>query len=142
MPSIRLYTATIEISDQCVLNIAQYLRKAIVMYTFHHSIDYYRLKALIFDDRKLSTEIVKVFTKMFTFIHIYEVLISGDIDCDDVVILAEAMKDKSAIARNLVVHLDKSCMRALVDIKIYSRDRAELTCVHYPTFYHCYIDSN
>ena len=84
------------------------------------------------------TEIVKVFTKMFTFIHIYEVLISGDIDCDDVVILAEAMKDKSAIARNLVVHLDKSCMRALVDIKIYSRDRAELTCVHYHgKFYAC-----
>ena len=84
------------------------------------------LKYLSFYDRlnqTLATAMLQV-----QMDHPEETLISGAIDCDAAVILVKAMKGKSAIAKTLVLHLDKSCRRALADIK-FSKNRVVLIFV-------------
>ena len=127
LPQVYLISKDVLMLDQCVLDIAWKLRKAVLLYTLeNHYKSRYRSKLLKFYDRFdqiQATEFLRVPKKdLFQY---QRVLISGAIDCDAAVMLIQAMETKPAIAKRLVLHLKKKCKNALANVK-YSKNTVKL----------------
>ena len=114
---LHLYTQAIVMSDECVLRIALSLKKTAVVIYSPVMCSYYSQTYLFYYDRSLAT---LMFTVMpLANVKSAQLLVSayGVTDCDAAEIL---MRHNSV--KNLVLHVDTSCRRALADIKC-SRDR-------------------
>ena len=126
MTFLTLHTRAIVMSDECVQRIALLLKKTVAVFKYTSlsgtCSPYYRQKYLVLLLRSLTA---KMATNLADF-NPDQILVCGVTDCDAAEIFVKAMRHNNV--KKLVLHVDKSCRRALADIK-YSRDRVELILI-------------